>query len=452
MLRHALLAAITYLCRSFMSRIVAIVGRPNVGKSTLFNRLVGSRMAIVEDSPGVTRDRHYGSCEWNGETFTVVDTGGFVHGSDDIFEKAIRDQVKIAVAEAEVILFMVDVTEGVHPLDTEVANLLRKSKKPVLLVVNKVDNNERLLGEGEFYSFGLGEIFSISSASGSGTGEVLDKVVEYLTGKTEIDDNSGLPKVAIIGKPNVGKSSFINALLGTERNIVTDIAGTTRDTIHTKYNAFGKEFMLIDTAGIRKKQKVNEDIEFYSVMRSIKALEDCDVCGLMIDANQGIEKQDLNLLNLAEKNGKGVVILVNKWDLVEKDNKSTIQFERRIQEATAPFTDIPVVFISAQSKQRIHKAVETILQVSDNLKRHISTHELNEFLAEVVEAYQPPAIKGKFIKIKFITQLHTRTPSFALFCNLPQYIQESYRRYIENKFRERYDFSGVPLRLYFRKK
>ena len=435
-----------------MSRIVAIVGRPNVGKSTLFNRLVGGRQAIVEDSPGVTRDRHYGSCEWNGQTFTVVDTGGFVHGSEDIFESAIRSQVTIAVTEASVILFMVDVSEGVHPLDTEVANMLRRSKKPVLLIANKADNPERAMGAPEFYQFGLDEMYSISSASGSGTGDLLDRVVELLVNEQDVADLSHLPKVAIVGKPNVGKSSFINALLGVDRNIVTDIAGTTRDTIHSRYNGFGHDFMLIDTAGIRKKSKVNEDIEFYSVMRSIKAIEDCDVCGLMIDAQQGIEKQDLNLLHLAEKNGKGIVILVNKWDVIEKDTKTTLKFEKQIKEAIAPFTDIPILFISATEKQRIHKAVELLMQVNENLKRHISTHELNDFLKETVDAYQPPSIKGKFIKIKFITQLHTKTPSFALFCNLPQYIQENYRRYLENKFRERYEFHGVPIRLYFRKK
>ncbi len=435
-----------------MSRILAIVGRPNVGKSTLFNRLVGKREAIVDDSSGVTRDRHYGTCEWNGESFTVVDTGGFVEGSDDIYETAIRRQVKIAISEAAVIIFMVDVTDGVNPLDEEVAQLLRRCKKPILLAVNKVDNNQRLLGEGVFYKFGLGEIFSISSASGSGTGELLDKAVEYIKEEKEIDDFSALPKVAIVGKPNVGKSSLINALLGEERNIVTEIAGTTRDTIHTRYNSFGHDFMLIDTAGIRKKQKVHEDIEFYSVMRSIKALEECDVCCLVIDATIGIEKQDLNLLHLAEKNGKGVVILVNKWDLIEKTNKSTVQYEKEIMASTAPFTDIPIIFISALNKQRIHKAVEVFMHVNENLKRHISTHKLNDFLVQVVEAYQPPAVKGKFIKIKFITQLHTKTPSFALFCNLPQYIQDNYKRYLENKFREEYDFSGVPVRLFFRKK
>ncbi len=435
-----------------MSRILAIVGRPNVGKSTLFNRLVGKREAIVDDSSGVTRDRHYGTCEWNGESFTVVDTGGFVEGSNDIYEAAIRRQVNIAISEAAVILFMVDVTEGIHPLDEEVAKLLRKCKKPILLAVNKVDNNERLLSEGVFYKFGLGDIFSISSASGSGTGELLDKAVEYIKEEKVIDDFSNLPKIAIVGKPNVGKSSLINALLGEERTIVTDIAGTTRDTIHTRYNAFGNDFMLVDTAGIRKKQKVHEDIEYYSVMRSIKALEECDVCCILIDATAGIEKQDLNLLHLAEKNGKGVVILVNKWDLIEKNNKSTVEYEKEIKSATAPFTDIPILFISVLNKQRIHKAVELFMQVNENLKRHISTHKLNEFLIDTIENYQPPAVKGKFIKIKFITQLHTKTPSFVLFANLPQYIQESYKRYLENKFRETYNFTGVPLRLYFRKK
>lgn len=435
-----------------MSRIVAIIGRPNVGKSTLFNRLVGGRNAIVEDTPGVTRDRHYGTVEWNGETFTLIDTGGFVQGSGDIFESAIRDQVRIAMEEASLLLFMVDVVDGITPLDEEVSLLIRKNKKKVILVVNKVDNNERLMGEGEFYRFGIDDMFSISSVSGSGTGELLDKITEYMEDEKLDVPPSDLPKIAIVGKPNVGKSSLVNALLGVERNIVTDIPGTTRDTIHSHYNSFGKEFTLIDTAGIRKKAKVKENIEFYSVMRSINAIEDCDVMVLMIDAQSGIESQDLNLLHLAEKNGKGVVILVNKWDLIEKENKTMKEYEDRVKQALQPFTDVPVLFISVVDKQRIHKAVETFLEVYENLHRKIPTHKLNDVMLEVIQKYEPPAIKGKHIRIKFVTQLPTRSVSFAFFCNLPQYISDAYRRYLENQLRMNFNYHGVPIRIYFRKK
>lgn len=435
-----------------MSRIVAIIGRPNVGKSTLFNRLVGGRNAIVEDTPGVTRDRHYGTVEWNGESFILIDTGGFVQGSGDIFESAIRDQVRIAMEEASLLLFMVDVVDGITPLDEEVSLLIRKNKKKVILVVNKVDNNERLLGEGEFYRFGIEDMYSISAVSGSGTGELLDKITEYMEDEKLDVPPSDLPKIAIVGKPNVGKSSLVNALLGVERNIVTDIPGTTRDTIHSHYNAFGKEFTLIDTAGIRKKAKVKENIEFYSVMRSINAIEDCDVMVLMIDAQSGIESQDLNLLHLAEKNGKGVVILVNKWDLIEKENKTMKEFEERVKQSLQPFTDVPILFISVIEKQRIHKAVETFLEVYDNLHRKIPTHKLNDVMLEVIQKYEPPAIKGKHIRIKFVTQLPTRSVSFAFFCNLPQYISDAYRRYLENQLRLNFNFHGVPIRIYFRKK
>jgi len=432
---------------------VAIVGRPNVGKSTLFNRLVGERKAIVDDFSGVTRDRHYGVAEWQNREFLLVDTGGFVAGSDDIFEKEIANQVKIAVDESAVILFMVDVSTGITDLDDQMADLLRRSKKPVFVVVNKVDNNERYLDMHEFHALGFEHLYPLSSVSGSGTGELLEDIMKHLPEPIIADEPAQkMPRIAIVGRPNVGKSSLINALLGQERNIVTEIAGTTRDSIDTHYNAFGKEFILVDTAGIRKKGKVKEDIEFYSVMRSLRTLEQADVVILMIDATQGLDSQDLNLYYLAHKNGKGVVILVNKWDLMEKETNTSRDYEKMILEKLAPLNDVPVVFTSATTKQRIHKAIETALQVYENRSRRITTHKLNDFLQEVTAKYQPPAIKGKFVKIKYCTQLPGIYPQFAFFCNLPQYIREPYKRYIENQLREHYDFKGVSMKLFFRKK
>jgi GTP-binding protein len=435
-----------------MGKVVAIVGRPNVGKSTLFNRLIGERKAIVDDVSGVTRDRHYGTAEWTGREFTVIDTGGYVTHSDDVFEGEIRSQVKIAIDEAHILLFMVDVTCGITDLDTEFANLLRKSKKPVFLIVNKVDNHDRLLDSNEFYGLGFKEIFTLSSVSGSGTGELLDAVVKELGDEPEAEPETDVPKVAVVGKPNVGKSSLINALLGENRNIVTDIPGTTRDSIHTRYNVYNKEMLIIDTAGIRKKAKVKEDIEFYSVMRSITALEECDVVVIMVDATVGVESQDVNLLTLAARNGKGIVLLVNKWDLVEKDTRSSDEFSKEIRETIAPFNDIPILFTSVVNKQRIFKAVETIFRVYENRRRKISTSEINEVMQEIIAGYPPPAIKGKYVKIKYVTQLPVYPPTFLLFCNLPQYVKDAYKRFLENKLREKYDFEGVPIKLFFRKK
>lgn len=436
------------------SNLVAIVGRPNVGKSTLFNRLIGERKAIVDDFSGVTRDRHYGIAEWQNREFLLVDTGGFVAESDDVFEKEIAHQVKIAVEESAVVLFMVDVSTGITDLDDQVADLLRRSGKPVFVIVNKVDNNERLTEIHEFYSLGFDQLYPLSSVSGSGTGELLEDIMKALPEppKEQEEPAQQLPRIAIVGRPNVGKSSLVNALLGYERNIVTDIAGTTRDSIDTHYNAFGKEFVLIDTAGIRKKAKVREDIEFYSVMRSLRTLEQADVIVLMIDATLGIDAQDLNLYYLAHKNGKGIVILVNKWDLVEKETNTSRDYEKMILEKLAPFNDVPVVFTSATTKQRIHKAIETALEVYENRARRIPTHKLNEFMQEATQRYQPPAIKGKFVKIKYCTQLPGVYPQFAFFCNLPQYIREPYRRYLENQLREHYNFKGVSMKLFFRKK
>lgn len=434
-----------------MANIVAIVGRPNVGKSTLFNRLTGSRKAIVDETAGVTRDRHYGKVEWNGREFSIVDTGGYIMGSEDVFEEEIRKQVKIAINEANILLFVVDVVDGITDLDKEVANLLRRSKKKVFLVANKVDNNERIAMAAEFYSFGLGDPFTISSINGSGTGELLDEVVKSLNDEPE-EVMPDIPKFAIVGRPNVGKSSLVNALVGVERNIVTPIAGTTRDTIHTHYKGFGHDFLLVDTAGLRKKAKVEEDLEFYSVMRSIKAIEDCDVCILMLDATQGIEAQDLNILHLAERNRKGVVIVVNKWDLIEKTTNLMKEYEEKIRERTAPFRDIPIVFTSTITKQRILKAIEEAERVYENRMRRIPTRKLNDVMLPILEDNPPPAIKGKYIKIKFITQLPTHTPAFAFYCNLPQYVYDSYKRFVENKLRENFDLSGVPLLIFFRKK
>ena len=433
-----------------MSDIVAIVGRPNVGKSTLFNRLTKSRRAIVDEHSGVTRDRSYGRCFWNGKEFTVIDSGGYITGSDDVFEADIRQQVEIAVDEASVILFVVDVESGIMAADEAVADLLRRSGKPVMLVVNKVDNSERINDATEFYSLGLGEYHCISSLSGTGSGDLLDELVKHV--KDEPLPESDLPRFAIVGRPNVGKSSLTNALLGEERNIVNEQAGTTRDSIDTEYKAFGFEFILVDTAGIRKKSRVSEDLEFYSVMRSIRAIENSDVCILMIDATQGIEGQDLNILGLIQRNHKGVVILVNKWDLVEKETQTMKEFEEKIRKRIEPFTDVPIIFISALNKQRIHKALEMAVRVHENRTRKISTSKLNDVMLEEIKRHGPPATKGKFIKIKFVTQLPTHSPTFAFFCNLPQYIKEPYQRYLENRLREHFDFHGVPVQIFFRKK
>ncbi|MDB5152673.1 MAG: ribosome biosis GTPase Der [Mucilaginibacter sp.] len=433
-----------------MSNIVAIVGRPNVGKSTLYNRLTESRKAIVDDFSGVTRDRHYGVAEWTHHSFTVIDTGGYVANSEDVFEAAIREQVVIAIEEATVILFMVDVTTGITDLDDEIAVLLRRSKKPVHVVVNKVDNNSQQSDATVFYSLGLGEIYNISSMTGSGTGELLDAVVQGFD--EEPTEENTLPKFAIVGRPNVGKSSIINALIGKERNIVTPIAGTTRDSIHIHYNQYGHDFMLVDTAGLRKKTKVKENIEFYSVMRTIKALEEADVVILMIDAVEGLESQDVNIFHLAEKNKKGIVIVVNKWDLIEKNNKTIKVFEEQIRDKIAPFTDVPIVFTSVTEKQRVLKVIETAQHVYDNRKKKIPTSKLNEVMLPIIENYPPPATKGKFVKIKYVTQINGSSPMFAFFCNLPQYLKEAYYRFIENKLRENFDFTGVPIQVFFRQK
>lgn len=433
-----------------MSNIVAIVGRPNVGKSTLYNRLTETRKAIVDDMSGVTRDRHYGLAEWIGKPFTVVDTGGYVAHSEDVFEAAIREQVMIAIEEATVILFMVDVTTGITDLDDSIADILRRSKKPVLVVANKVDNNALLNDIHIFYSLGLGDIYSISSMSGSGTGELLDEVVSHF--KEEQEETTALPKFTIVGRPNVGKSSLINALIGKDRNIVTPIAGTTRDSIHIHYNQYGHEFMLIDTAGLRKKTKVKENIEFYSVMRTIKAIEEADVNILMIDAVDGIESQDINIFHLAEKNKKGIVILINKWDLIEKNSKTTKVFEDTIKERLSPFTDVPIIFTSVTEKQRIFKALEAAAEVYENKTKKISTSKLNEVMLPIIENYPPPALKGKHIKIKYITQIQASSPMFAFFCNLPQYIKDPYKRFLENKLRENFNFTGVPIQIFFRQK
>ncbi len=435
-----------------MSSIVAIVGRPNVGKSTFFNRLIQRREAIVDAVSGVTRDRHYGKTDWNGREFSLIDTGGYVVGSDDIFEAEIDKQVELAIDEADAIIFMVDVESGVTGMDEDVAQLLRKVKKPVFLVVNKVDNGKRAEDAVEFYSLGLGDYYTIASINGSGTGDLLDALVEALPEPKEDEREEILPRFAVVGRPNAGKSSFINALIGEDRYIVTDIAGTTRDSIDTKYNRFGFEFNLVDTAGIRKKSKVKEDLEFYSVMRSVRAIEHADVCLLVVDANRGFDGQVQNIFWLAERNRKGIVILVNKWDLVEKDHKSTVKFEKYIREQIAPFTDVPIVFISALTKQRIYKAIETAVEVYNNRTKRIKTSELNETLLPIIESYPPPAYKGKFVKIKYIMQLPTPQPQFAFFCNLPQYVREPYKRYLENKLREIYDFKGVPVSVYMRKK
>ncbi|MFN7913061.1 MAG: ribosome biogenesis GTPase Der [Bacteroidota bacterium] len=434
-----------------MANIVAIVGRPNVGKSTLFNRLTETRQAIVDEVAGVTRDRHYGKSEWNGVEFSLIDTGGYIKGSDDAFESEIRKQVTVAIEESSALIFVVDITDGITDFDREVANIIRKSNKQVIVVANKADNHELSNYAAEFYKFGLGEIYAISAISGAGTGDMLDALIELLPKDEGAINQVQLPKIAIVGRPNVGKSSLTNALLGEERTIVTDIAGTTRDTINTRYNKFGHDFWLIDTAGMRKKAKVHEDLEFYSVMRTINAIENSDVCLLMIDAQSGLEAQDLSILSLIEKNRKGVAIIINKWDLIQKDTKTADQFEKAMREKIAPFRDIPIIFISVKDKQRIMKAVDVAMYVYQNKTKHIPTRQLNDFLLPLIESHPPPSIKGKDIKIKYTTQLKGEA-LFILYCNLPQYVQENYKRFIENKIREQFDFCGVPIVISIRKK
>ena len=436
-----------------MSNIVAIVGRPNVGKSTLFNRLVQRREAIVDAVSGVTRDRHYGKSDWNGKEFSVIDTGGYVVGSDDLFEGEIRKQVQLAIDEADIIVFVVDVEDGITPMDTEVAKLLRKVSKPIFIAVNKVDNAMRQNDAVEFYNLGLGEYHTISSINGSGTGDILDAIVAIMP-EPEVADlkKQVLPRFAVVGRPNAGKSSFINALIGEDRNIVTDIAGTTRDSIDTKYNRFGFDFNLVDTAGIRKKSKVKEDLEFYSVMRAVRSIEYSDVVILIVDATRGFESQDQNIFWLAEKNRKGVVILINKWDLIEKSTNTMRDYEVQIRKQIAPFSDVPIIFTSVLTKQRLFKAIETAVEVFDNRKRRISTSKLNDTMLDIVKQNPPPAIKGKYVKIKYCMQLPSKTPQFVFFSNLPQYVKEPYKRYVENQLREHYNFSGVPITIYFRQK
>lgn len=434
-----------------MANTLAIVGRPNVGKSTLFNRLIEKKQAIMDNESGVTRDRHYGYGEWNGKQFTVIDTGGYVEGSDDIFEGAIRAQVKEALAEASAILFMVDCDTGLHGLDQDFANVIREIKKPVFIAANKADNQEKLLASNEFYALGVdAPIFAIASASGAGTGDLLDEVVKVF--EDEVIEEEDVPKIAILGRPNVGKSSLVNALVGTERSIVTDIAGTTRDAINTRYKQFGKDFILTDTAGIRRKSRVKEDIEFYSVLRAVQALQDSDVCIIMIDAEKGLESQDMNIIGLAHKYRKGIVLMVNKWDLIDKDTKTADTFRKTFEEKLGPLNYIPIMFTSVLNKQRIMQTLELALKVYDNRSRKIATSQLNEVLGKEIENYPPPAVRGHYIKIKYITQLPTGTPTFAFFCNFPQYVKEPYQRYLNNRLREHFDFDGVPVKLVFRKK
>lgn len=435
-----------------MANIVAIVGRPNVGKSTLFNRLVERRQAIMDNESGVTRDRHYGYAEWVGKFFTVIDTGGYVTGSEDVFEGAIRTQVAEAMSEASVILFMTECHSGLNPLDKEFARIVRGLDKPVLVVANKADNTDYHYMANDFYALGLGEIFPIAAASGAGTGELLDEVVKYFEEDGVEGPDDGIPKIAILGRPNAGKSSFINALLGKERTIVTDVAGTTRDSINTRYNLFGKDFILTDTAGIRKKSKVHEDIEFYSVMRALQALQDSDVCVIMIDAERGLEAQDMNIISLAIKYRKGIMLMINKWDLIEKDSNTMKKFTADLDDKLGQLTWIPKIFTSVTEKQRIFQAIELAVQVNENRERKITTSKLNEVMLREIDHYQPPALKGKHIKIKYITQLPTKSPTIAFFCNLPQYIKEPYERFLENKLREHFEFDGVPMKLVFRQK
>ncbi|MDO5320821.1 MAG: ribosome biogenesis GTPase Der [Bacteroidia bacterium] len=433
--------------------LLAIVGRPNVGKSTLFNRLVGMRQAIVDDTAGVTRDRHYGRCEWCGREFSVVDTGGYTTNSDDVFESAIRSQVQIAIDEADAILFMVEAGTGITDYDSEIADVLRRSKKPVILCVNKVDSGEKMYDAYQFYSLGLGDVYAISSANGTGTGDLLDAIAKILPEEKEVEDPyAGLPRITIIGKPNVGKSSLTNALLGQERNIVTPVAGTTRDAIETHYNQFGHEFMLVDTAGIRRKTKVHEDLEFYSVMRSIRAIEHSDVCIMMIDATTGMEAQDMNIFNLILKNRKACVLVVNKWDLFIKDNNTLRDYEANLRQRIAPFDDVPIIFTSVVKMQRIQNVLDAAAEVYANYSQKIPTARLNEALLPIIEETPPPAWKGKYVKVKYVTQLPTKFPAFAFFCNLPQYIKDPYKRFLENKLRENFNLTGCPVQIYCRQK
>ena len=434
-----------------MSNIVAILGRPNVGKSTLFNRLTESREAIVHETSGVTRDRHYGKCIWNGMEFSVIDTGGYVEGSEDVFEEEIRKQVLLAIEESDVLLFLVDVNEGITELDSTVADLLRRANKKTMVVVNKVDNTMQQYEADDFYALGLGDLYKISSMNGSGTGELLDDIVSSFNSKI-VEDLPDLPRFAVVGRPNVGKSTLINSLLGEDKHIVTPIAGTTRDSIFTRYNKYNHDFFLVDTAGIRKKGKVSENVEFYSVMRSIRAIEYSDVCLLMIDAVQGMEAQDMAILSLIKNNNKGLVILVNKWDLVEKNTNSARDYEKNVLEKIAPFRDVPIIFISGINKVRIHRVIEKAMEVYSNRRRKIPTSVLNEIMLKVIDDYQPPALKGKYIKIKYVTQLPTYAPAFAFFCNFPQYVKDPYKRYLENQLRQHFDFTGVPLQIFMRKK
>jgi GTP-binding protein len=438
-----------------MSRVVAIVGRPNVGKSTLFNRLTGNRDAIEDATSGVTRDRHYGRVEWNGEWFTLIDTGGYVKGSDDIFEAEIRKQVQFAIEEADLLLFLVDIEEGLTPYDETVADMLRKNKskeRPVIMVANKVDNHERASQAAEFYSLGLGDVHTVSAISGSGTGDLLDDVMKQLITRNDEHYDESLPRIAVVGRPNVGKSSLINVLMGEDRQIVTEIAGTTRDAIDMRFTRFGHDVLLVDTAGVRKKSKVHEDIEFYSVMRSVKAIERCDICIIMIDATQGFEQQDMSIFSLAVNNNKGIVIVVNKWDLMDKQTNTVDYYSEMIRAKLAPFRDVPIVFTSVHEKQRLMKVLETAMTVHANRSKKISTSKLNEAMLPIIELNPPPSYKGKYIRIKYLTQLPVPYPTFAIFCNLPQYVQENYKRFLENKFREKFDFTGVPVNIFFRKK
>lgn len=435
-----------------MSNIVAIVGRPNVGKSTFFNRLVGERKAIMDDESGITRDRHYGHSEWLDNFFTVIDTGGYVTNSDDVYEEAIRDQVDLAMEEADVIIFVVDIQTGLTELDKEFAGELRKQNKPIYIAANKADMPESHQYIGEFYGIGIDEVYPISSQTGSGTGDLLDRIVEHFPEKGTEDPYEGIPKISVIGRPNAGKSSFVNTILGKERSIVTDQAGTTRDSIHSHYTQFGKEFIIVDTAGVRRKAKVKENIEFYSVMRAIRSIEEADVCILMIDAARGLESQDLNLIQLANKNNKGLVILINKWDTVEKSTNTALEYEKEIMRKIAPSTHIPILFVSVQEKQRIFKAIEKAIEVYENRSKKISTSKLNDILLPEIERYPPPAIKGKYVRIKYVTQLPIYYPTFAFFCNLPQYLKEPYKRFLENKIRYHFDFEGSPVKVVFRKK
>ena len=435
-----------------MGNIVAIVGRPNVGKSTFFNRMVGWRNAIVDEISGVTRDRIYGKSDWNGKEFSVIDTGGWVANSDDIFEEEIRKQVLIAIEEADVITFLVDAQQGITDMDVQVAEILRRTSKPVYLIANKVDNNTIRMQVGEFYSLGLGDPWCVSSINGSGTGDLLDDMVKHFIDTSQADEQDEVPRIAVVGRPNVGKSSLINTFTGEERNIVTPLAGTTRDAIDTHYRKFGYDFIFVDTAGLRRKTRVKEDLEFYSVMRSIRAIESSDVCLLLVDATQGLERQDMNIFSLIIRNRKGVVLVVNKWDMVEKNNKTVDDYTKFIKERIAPFNDVPIIFASALTKQRVFKVIEAAMQVYQNRKRRISTSELNVFLQEILQVKEPPVYKGKLVKIKYVTQLPTPTPQFAFFCNLPQYVKDPYKRFIENRLRERFNFSGVPIQIYFREK